>query len=80
MEDKEYIYFEKWFNSQETRFHQGAFSDKEIGYSSFLEGVKYTSCQNAALTNAMHSDGEGQCTCRHPGNMRNLNCPVHQGS
>jgi hypothetical protein len=36
--------------------------------------------QSAILTNAIHSDGEGRCSCRHPGNMRDLNCPVHHGA
>jgi len=37
----DYEYFDNWFEQQERRFHCGAFSDKDIGYSSFIEGMKF---------------------------------------
>ena len=42
-EDDDWIEFGKWFKDNETRFHQGQFSDKEIGYAAWLEGIK--TCQ-----------------------------------
>lgn len=42
--------------------------------------IQHYEKQLAVITSATYSDGEERCTCRHPGNMRNFNCPVHRGA
>jgi hypothetical protein len=42
-EDKEYEYFKKWWKSKQEFWHSNMFSDRDIAYSAFLKGRKYTS-------------------------------------
>ena len=41
-EDDDWKEFSKWFKDKEITFHQGQFSDKEIAYSAWLEGIRRT--------------------------------------
>jgi len=38
--DKDYRDFEKWYRSQEERFHQAQFDEKQVAYSAWLESRK----------------------------------------
>ena len=43
-EDESIKYFKKWYSENESKFHCGNISVKEIAYSAFLEG--YSLCGN----------------------------------
>jgi hypothetical protein len=48
----DYNVFEKWFDENEIRFHQGQFSEKQIAYSAYCEGKDSAMCEansNAVL-------------------------------
>jgi len=49
------------------------FSATKILNSIYKEAEKGYNLVNHHLTNAMHSDGEGRCTC----NIDRFTCPVH---
>ena len=38
---EEQFYFEKFMNEQEKRFHDAQFSEEDIAFSAFLEGIEY---------------------------------------
>lgn len=38
---KEEKFFEQWYDKNEKRFHHGQFSEKQIAYSSFVNGFNY---------------------------------------
>ena len=39
-EEEDWKEFSKWFKENEKTFHDGPFSDKEIGYAAWLEGIR----------------------------------------
>ena len=39
--DKNYEFFEKWFEENELRFHHAQYSDKQIAYSAFCAAIDF---------------------------------------
>jgi hypothetical protein len=40
-EDPEYDHFERWYESEQGRFHCGQMNERDIAYSAFLEGMRF---------------------------------------
>ena len=38
--NKDYLHFKRWFKGMELTFHQSQYSDEDIAYSAFNEGLK----------------------------------------
>jgi len=76
MPDKEYYYFSTWFAKEQGRFHCGQFSDEQIAFSAFVEGVRF----NKERTQQYNPTDQLQpgVSCGHPGCLHHVKHPCEK--